>query len=84
MTEAKRGWDLLSDDKRKEAIESIIDFFKTERDEEIGIIAAEDVLDMLMQNIGRQIYNKGIEDAKKVLHSRFEDMTTDLESLARK
>jgi hypothetical protein len=40
MNKIKRKEDILSEEKRKSGIEIIIKFFKEERNEEIGIIAA--------------------------------------------
>lgn len=84
MSKITRDWDLISEEKRKENIEEIIYFFKKERDEEIGIIAAGDILDHFLQTIGIQIYNKGIEDSIKFLRNRFENLEIDMASLLKK
>jgi len=81
MKDIKRKWDRLNETERKTAIEEIINFFSTERDEEIGIIAAEEVLDFFLQNIGNKIYNKGIENAKFALEQRVEDLKVDFDLL---
>lgn len=81
MNEIKRKWDLLPKEKRKACIDEIITFFKQKRDEKIGIIAAEDVLDFFLQNIGTNIYNKGVEDSKNLLKRQFEDLEVDLNLL---
>lgn len=81
MNEIKRKWDLLTKEKRRICIDEIITFFKQKRDEEIGIIAAEDVLDFFLQNIGTDIYNKGVEDSKNLLKRQFEDLEVDLNLL---
>jgi len=71
----------LSDEKRKKAVSSIIDFFKTERKEDIGIIAAESILDFFVEEVGSDIYNSGVDDARKAIKGRLEDMELDLETL---
>jgi uncharacterized protein (DUF2164 family) len=81
MNDIKRKWDLLPKEKRKACIDEIITFFKQKRDEEIGIIAAEDVLDFFLQNIGTNVYNKGVEDSKNLLKRQFEDLEVDLNLL---
>lgn len=80
----KRNWDLISDEKRKQSIQEVIDFFKTERDEEIGMIAAENILDHFLQNVGKQLYNKGVEDSTSFLKERFESLELDMESMLKK
>lgn len=82
MKEIKRKWDMLPKNKRKSITEEIITFFKQERNENIGVIAAEDLLDFFLQNAGEDIYNKGIEDSKELLKKRFEDFEVDLDLLS--
>jgi uncharacterized protein (DUF2164 family) len=84
MEKVKRKWDMLSEEKRKDAIEVIIKFFKDERDEEIGIIAAENLLDLFLEMIAKDVYNKGVDDAKIALKKRFDDLEFDLDVLLRK
>lgn len=64
MTKIKRSWDLLPKEQKRLAVKEIIDFFGNERGEEIGVIAAESILDMFLQKVGLDLYNKGVEDSK--------------------
>ncbi len=84
MKEIKRKWDLLPKEKRKKCIEEIITFFKQKRNEELGIIAAEDILDFFLENIGANIYDKGVEDSKELLKKQFENLEIDLDLLLNK
>ena len=81
MVEIKRNWDLLSEEKRKTSIDEIIYFFDTERNEKIGNIASEQLLDQFLQTIGLELYNKGIEDSTLFLKERFDNVILDMESL---
>lgn len=81
MKEIKRKWDLLSKPERTRVNEEIIHFFKEKRDEEIGMIAAEEVLDFFLESTALFIYSKGIEDSKILLQKRFEDISIDLDVL---
>jgi len=85
MTKIKRKSDnLLTNGKKEEAIQEIIAFFEKSRDEKIGMIAAEDVLNFFLQNIGENIYNKGVNDSKELVKSRIEDLELELELLQSK
>ena len=84
MAPVKRNWDFISEEKRKESINEIIDFFNVERNEKIGMIAAEEILDFFLQTIGIDAYNKGINDSIKHLKDRFEDIKIDMETLLKK
>lgn len=79
MTQVKRSWDLLTDDQRKNAIDEIISFFFSERGEEIGVIAAGNLLDMFQQQAGVQLYNQGVDDTKDFIKKRFEELGVDIE-----
>lgn len=84
MAKVKRNWDLISSEKRREVIREFIDFFQMERDEEIGMIAAENILDHFLQNAGISMYNKGIEDSIRYLRERFASLELDMESILKK
>ncbi|MDG1105903.1 MAG: DUF2164 family protein [Cyclobacteriaceae bacterium] len=81
MAKVKRNWERLSEEERKSVIEDLILFFENERDEKIGIIAAEEVLNFFLMSVGNKLYNKGIDDAKKVLKNRYEELQFDLDDL---
>jgi len=84
MNQAKRKWDLLPKEKRRFCIEKIITFFKQSRDEEIGIIAAEEILDFFLEDIGPVIYNEGINDSKELLRKQLDDLEVNIDLLLRK
>ena len=81
MTQAQRKWNRLSEEQRKSAIDSIILFFEQERDEKIGVLVAEQLLEFFLQTVGSAIYNRGISDAKEALEQRFDDLRYDLDDL---
>ena len=63
--------------------EEIRTFFYHERDEEIGEIAAEAVLDFCLEKLGPYLYNEGIQDAIKLINERNLNTEEDLHSLMR-
>lgn len=79
MTNIKRSWDILSDEQRKSAIDEIIHFFSSERGEEIGVIAAGNLLDLFLQTSGLELYNQGVEDSKKFIKNRMAEIEVDLD-----
>ena len=84
MKNVKRNWDLLSDVERKKYIDELIDFVHNERNEKIGIIFAENILDHFLQIVGLKLYNKGIEDSIEYLKDRIEDISIDMATLLKK
>lgn len=77
----KRKWDRLTDEQRTAAKEDLIYFFESERDEQIGVIAADQLLDFFLEHVGKNLYNKGVEDAKKALEQRLEEVKYDFDEL---
>jgi len=71
----------LSDEEKKLAKEELIRFFENERDDKIGLIAAEEILNFFLQTVGNKLYNKGIYDAKKAIENRYEELKYDLDEL---
>ncbi len=78
---SKEPLDLLSKERRQTLIKEIITYFKVEREEEIGVIAAEEVLDFFVEGLGKDLYNKGITDAKASVKNCMENMEVDLDLL---
>lgn len=81
MPEIKRKWDRLSEEERATAKQELIDFFAVERDQKIGLVAAEEILNFFLQTVGPVLYNKGVTDAKKLLTDRTEDLQYELDAL---
>lgn len=63
MTDVERGINILTKEERQRAVDALIGFFHTERKEEIGVVAAEEILDFLLQEVGPNVYNRAIDDA---------------------
>lgn len=84
MKSDKNQFGLLSKEKREVAIREITRYFATELDQEIGLIAAEDLLDFFLVGAGAEAYKKGVEDARKLLRDRFADLEVGLDLLGGK
>ncbi len=84
MENRKSKWDLLSDDRKKECIAEIVAFFQNNRNETIGVIAAQEVFDFFMEEVAEDIYNKAIDDAKTAVKLNFENLEVDLDLLFNK
>lgn len=81
MSKRKPLWDILSDQEKRTCLESIIAYFQDERDERIGVIAAEELLDVILEPVLKAGYNKGVDDAKKTVHKSVSSMDIDLDMI---
>lgn len=64
----------MTAEQKREAIAEIRDYFATEREEEIGGLAAEMILDFITDKIGKHYYNQGITDAQSFMTEKVEDL----------
>ena len=77
----KQPISLLSQNQKRKVIDDIIAFFLDERGEEIGIIAAEDLLDALIDDLCKPIYSKAISDVMKLIEEKYSDLHVDIDAL---
>lgn len=71
----------ISREKQDKFCNEFITFFKEEKDEDIGIIQAQLFLDFFIENFGKEMYNKGIEDASNHMREKLEELNFTLEEL---
>ena len=64
----------LTKEQKKKAIQDIQAYFASERDEEIGDLAGEIILDFIVEKIGPYFYNQAIADVQKYLSEKVEDL----------
>ncbi|MBU0660775.1 DUF2164 domain-containing protein [Patescibacteria group bacterium] len=81
MTEIRRTSDIFSTDEKRYIIDQIIRFFEEERDEEIGMIAAEQILNFFLDTVGKELLNHGRQEVKDLMASKFTDIELDIEAL---
>ncbi|MCP3029765.1 DUF2164 domain-containing protein [Halobacillus sp. A1] len=73
----------LTKEQREYMVERIQTYFELERDEEIGTIASEQLLQFMIQELGPFMYNKGINDARQMVEQKVVNLDEDLLSLER-
>lgn len=67
----------LTEEQRQRMIEEIQHFFEEEREEKIGILASERVLDFFVTILGESIYNKALDDVLAWYKHNMENMESD-------
>jgi uncharacterized protein (DUF2164 family) len=71
----------LASDEKNRLIKEIQDFFYTERDEQIGVIAAEVVLDFFLETLGKTIYNKSLIETRAWFMKCIDNLDADFDLL---
>lgn len=71
----------LSLEDKNTYIKKIQDFYYNEREEELGIIAAGELLDFFLGDLGKVIYNKAVDDCKKRFSEGVDNTMYDMDEL---
>lgn len=64
----------LSKEKRDEMVSAIKKYFLSEREEEIGDLAAGLILDFIIEDLAPEFYNQGVYDSYKYIGNSIEDL----------
>jgi uncharacterized protein (DUF2164 family) len=65
-------------------ISEIQRFFDEERNEEIGVIAAENAFEFFKDTLGPHFYNEAIKDARQLIEQRMNVMEEEMFALEKK
>jgi uncharacterized protein (DUF2164 family) len=77
----KRKWDLASEERQRKCIDEVITRIEEIESSTVGVIAAQDIIDIVTENLGPEIYNAGLRDAKKIIQSKTVDAETEIDLL---
>ena len=84
MKKSGAGGIWLSHEKKKQMETEIICFFQVVRDEKIGIIAAQEILEFFLEKLGKEVYNQALDDVQIWQRQVMENMELDYYSLYKK
>jgi uncharacterized protein (DUF2164 family) len=84
MPDIRRDWDILTDEERKRATDAIISYFTAERGEEMGVIAAGELLDLFLRSTGGDIYNHALDDTRPLIEKNLATTLLDIDTTLRK
>ncbi len=71
----------FADEEKKQMLAEITQFFKEEHELELGLIGSERIFDFFQETLGRRIYNRALDDAKKFYENYAGNMEADFYSL---
>lgn len=78
MAKPKESWDMLTDESRKHVIEELQRFYKSEFDEDLGMIKADTLLDKFLKLTAVEIYNDAIDSTERLVEDRIGDLKMEL------
>ncbi len=68
-----------SPEKKRKYLDQIIAYFQDELDQEIGLIATEELLNFFLDKIGEDIYLKAVSDCRKIIEEKINDLDFELD-----
>ena len=71
----------LSREEKNQMMEEIAYFFNEEFELDLGIIRREAIFDFFQDNLGKYIYNRALDDAKKFYEKNASNMEADYYAL---
>lgn len=77
-----RKWDTANKALNQKCVDEVITRLQEIDDPEtVGVIAAQDIIDIVLENIGPDIYDKAINDSIKLLRDKFQEAEYGIEDL---
>lgn len=64
----------LTKEKKDEMTTAIKEYFLNEREEEIGDLASNMILNFIIEELAPEFYNQGVYDSYKYMNDRIEDL----------
>jgi hypothetical protein len=76
-----RKWDIENKELNDRCIAEVITRVDELDGENMGMIAAQDIIDIVMSHYGPEAYNKAVREVKDVLDTKFQDTLMDVDLL---
>ena len=74
-----KQWDIKNDQARKQCVDEVIARMSEEDGARIGVICAQEIIDIVAQHVGPHAYNMAIEDSKRLIQNKLTDIDIELD-----
>lgn len=64
----------LTDERKADILRRLTSLYSSEYDEKLSPFRAEQILTFFLQNLGPAVYNQAIQDARKYMADRLDDL----------
>jgi len=68
----------LDDDRRRQLSERLQAFHRERFDEELSPFRADEILEFVLAAVGPQVYNQAVQDARKYMQQKLDDLDGDV------
>ena len=76
-----RKWNITNEQVKKRCIDEVLSRIDEQDGAGFGVIAAQEIIDIVAQYVEPQAYNEALVDAKRVTQTKLADLEVDLDIL---
>ncbi len=76
-----KKFDNIPKELNKKCVDEVITRIEEIESERVGEIAAQDIIDIVVENLGPEIYNTALRDTKKLVRDRLDDLDYEIDGL---
>ena len=69
---------VIDEARREQLIRRLQGFYRSEFDEDLSRFRAEQILDFHLEALGPQVYNQAVQDARKFMQDRLDDLDAEV------
>lgn len=76
-----RKWDIKDEQAQRRCVDEVLTRFEEQDGSPFGMLAAQEIIDIVAEYVGPAAYNAGIDDAQSSLQSKLSDLDIELNIL---
>lgn len=76
-----RKWDKATAEVQRKCLDEVITRVEEIEGDTVGVIAAQDIVDIVLENLAPAIYDAGLADAQRIVSDKLQDIDTEIELL---
>ena len=78
----RKKFDSIPKELNQKCINEVIARVEEIDSDQVGMIAAQDIIDIVVENYGPEIYNHALRDAKQIVQTKVSDMEYEIDELS--
>ncbi|HEY1064245.1 MAG TPA: DUF2164 family protein [Candidatus Saccharimonadales bacterium] len=76
-----RKWDISDEQAKRKCVDEVLTRIEEQEGSEFGMIAAQEIIDIVAMHLGPSVHNAAVDDAKLTVQTKMADLEVDLDIL---
>jgi len=76
-----RKWDITDEQTKRKCVDEVLTRIEEQDGSEFGMIAAQEIIDIVAVHLGPAIHNAAVDEAKNAVQTKLSDLEVDLDIL---